>query len=136
MFKRSISLFLFFSLPLGACDNAGPSFQGGDGVTRTVQGATFTLRRRENVVEAIRTSPEWLPKFPDVARKAASAAHQETGCLSAWVTGDESMLWIGLSCDGRPAPKRPIARNELFCDIEDLYQRGDALEGYMVCSEV
>lgn len=123
----------FLILLLGACDAAGPGFRGIPGIEREYDGSKFTLRRNGDVVEAIRTSPEWLPKFPDVSAKAAHLAHMETGCDPVWVDGDESMMRVGLKCEGRKAPKRPRKRRSIFCEIGDLWRSGESISGYMTC---
>lgn len=119
---------------LGACVSAGPAFNSSTKIERRVEGSTFSLRRQGNIVEATRLSPEFLPKFEEVARKAAFAAQAETGCAAKWVDGDPALLRIGMSCNGERAPKKPRRRQSLYCDIEDLYARGDSFAGHMICS--
>lgn len=128
---RSWLVFLLFVL--GACDTAGPGFNSSTKVERSVEGVKFVLRRQGNIVEAIRVSPEFLPNIKEVARKAAIGAQLETGCAAKWVDGDPAVLRIGLSCNGGRPPKKPTRRQSLYCDIEDLYQRGDSYAGHMIC---
>lgn len=116
-------------LGLAACDAAGPGFYGADKRVREVEGSTFTLRIQGPLVEAIRTNPEWLPRFEDVARKAGIAAQMETGCRADWVEGDPAMMWIGLSCNGKPAPKRPKRPRTIHCNIA----ASDSLGGTLTC---
>ncbi len=104
---------------LAACDGASPAFRDAHKVTTVVEGSRFTLRVRDNMVEAIRTSPEMLPRYDEVARKAAFAAERETGCKVAWAEGDPAMLLMGMSCNGAPPPPKPRRREMLFCDIVD-----------------
>lgn len=78
-------------------------------------------------------SPEFLPQFEDVARKAAIAAQIETECVAKWVVGDASLVRIGLSCNGARAPEKPRQRHSTYCEVEDLYARGDSFAGHMVC---
>ncbi|WGW04244.1 hypothetical protein [Tropicibacter oceani] len=120
-------------LPLMACDTAGPGFRGVDAREVTYEGSRFTLRLRENMAEVIRTSPEMLPRFENVARRAAIATQIETGCHAAWVEGDPAMMLIGLSCDGERPPKRPKRPRMLYCDLIDLQGRGGLLQGSMTC---
>jgi hypothetical protein len=108
---------MFFFLGLACCDTAGPGFYGAEKVIKEVEGSRFTLRFQGDLVEAIRTSPEMLPKFEQVARKAGIAAQIESDCRAAWVEGDPSMMWIGLSCDGRETPKMPRRPRTMFCDL-------------------
>lgn len=116
------------ALFLAACDTAGPGFRGLDQTHVDYEGSRFTLRRQGDVVEAIRTNPEMLPKFETVARKAGIATQIETGCTAAWVVGDPSMMWIGLSCEGAKAPPIPRKTRVIFCDLSDLTPRGGSLE--------
>lgn len=111
-------------LGLVGCASAGPGFYGAEKHTREVEGSRFILRFRGPLVEATRTSPEWMPRFADVARKAGIAAQIETGCRAKWVEGDPAMMWIGLSCDGKPAPKLPRRPRTLKCAIDEPTRRG------------
>ncbi|MBP0482360.1 hypothetical protein [Sagittula salina] len=115
---RLVPLLALF-LVLAACDMAGPGFSGAPKVMREVEGTRFTLRRRGDVVEAIRTSSEVLPRFPEVARKAGIAAQKETGCRALWIMGDPAMMWVGLACAGRSAPGMPKRPHTLFCEVYD-----------------
>lgn len=124
---------LFLILVLGACDDAGPGFRTTPKVEREVDGSRFSLRQNGNIVEAIRISPEFFPQFDQVAGRAAMAVKLETGCVPKWVDGDESLLRVGVSCNGERAPKKPRRRQSLHCDIEDLYARGDSFAGHMTC---
>ena len=124
---RILSVFLII-LGLAACDTAGPGFRGTDKIVREYDGSRFTMRRKGDVIEAIRTNPEMLPRFQPVARKAGIAAQIETGCKAAWVVGDPSMMWIGLSCNGAKAPRKPRKSKMFFCDLYDVTSRGGTLE--------
>lgn len=109
-------------LGLAACDTAGPGFSRSEKIVREFEGSRFTLRRSGDVVEAIRTSTEWLPRFQPVARRAGVLAWMETGCIPEWVMGDPAMMWVGLSCEGRAAPKMPKRPQTLSCTVEDAGQ--------------
>lgn len=128
-------ILLLFLTVLMSCDSAGPGFRNAPKIEREVAGSRFTLRFAGDLVEAIRTSPEWLPRFDQVAYKAALVVEAERpGCKAAWVEGDPSMMWLGLSCNGAKAPARPKRRKTIYCDLYDLYQRGETLEGGLECS--
>jgi hypothetical protein len=119
---------------LAGCDAAGPGFRGAEAVTREVAGSRFTLRFRGDLVEAVRTSPEWLPDFAVIARRAAFLAEAErAGCKTAWVEGDPAMLLLGLSCDGRKPPKRPDRRGMRVCELFEIRTRGAVYEGSLSC---
>ncbi|ASP20180.1 hypothetical protein ANTHELSMS3_01483 [Antarctobacter heliothermus] len=120
-------------LGLAACDAARPGFYGAETQVQEVEGSRFTLRFQGNLVEATRTSPEWLPRFEDVTRKAGIAAQIQSGCRADWVEGDPAMMWIGLSCDGRPAPKRPRRSKTIYSDIDGLSQRAGTHAGALTC---
>ena len=126
---------IFSMLVLAACDMAGPGFRGLDKVERACEGSRFTMRFRGDMVEAIRTSPEMLPRFEAVARKAGLLAQVETGCRAAWVEGDPAMMLIGLSCDGKKPPKKPKRRKMLYCDILHLQGRDGLYAGQMECGK-
>ncbi|WP_139168476.1 hypothetical protein [Mameliella alba] len=106
-------------LGLVGCASAGPGFYGAEKHMRSVEGSRFSLRFRGPLVEATRTSPEWLPRFEEIARKAGIAAQIETGCRAKWVEGDPAMMWIGLSCDGKPAPQMPRRPRTIQCAIDE-----------------
>jgi hypothetical protein len=120
-------------LGLAACDMAGPGFHGAPKLVREVEGSRFTLRFQGDLVEAIRTSPEMLPRFDAVARKAGIAAQMESGCTASWVEGDPSMMWIGLSCDGKAAPKMPRRPRTLFCDLTVVSPESGNLPASVAC---
>jgi hypothetical protein len=113
---------MILALGLAACDTAGPGFLGVPKRIDTVDGSSFTLRRRGDLVEAIRTSPESLPRFQNIAPRAGVAAQRWTGCRAVWVMGDPSMMWIGLSCDGRAAPKMSRRPQTFYCDLHEAGQ--------------
>lgn len=104
-------------LGLAACDAAGPGFSGAEKAIREQDGARFTLRRRGDLVEAIRTNPEVLPRFQAVAPKAGIAAQLWTGCRAEWVMGDPAMMVVGMACDGRTPPKLPKRRHTMYCEL-------------------
>ncbi len=122
--------FMVLLTGLTACDAAGPGFRGVPKVEREVEGSRFTLRRTGNVVEAIRTNPEVLPRFQPIARKAGIAAQLETGCNAEWVVGDPSQMRVGLSCDGGKPPPKPKGNRLIVCD---LYKSGQGT-GSLDCS--
>ncbi|WP_231582007.1 hypothetical protein [Puniceibacterium sp. IMCC21224] len=88
--------------------------------TMVVEDSAFVLRINGPLVEATRTNPEFLPKFPQVARKAGLAAHRATGCTPRWIRGDPAMMIVGLSCDGARPPPKPKRRVSFYCDVLDI----------------
>lgn len=130
-----VSFALFCLAVLVACDGAGPGYRGQEKTVIEVEGSRFTLRRRGDVVEAIRTNPEWLPNLAQVGPKAAFAAEQMTGCVPVWLQGDPAMMWVGLSCEGRPAPPMPKRRKVLDCDLTNFHSRGGLGTGSLNCVE-
>lgn len=115
---RYVTLILLFLA--AACDMAGPGFRGVPPATREVEGSQFTIRVKDRVAEVIRTNPEFLPRFETISTKAQKAVYLETGCIPDWVTGDPAMMRMGLSCNGKAAPKQPRSRS-IACEIFDAH---------------
>lgn len=118
-----IALCLLF---LAACNTAGPGFRGVPAQTVTVEGSRFLLRINGPLAEATRTSPEFLPKFADVARKAGLATYRATGCEPRWIRGDPAMMIVGSSCNGAKPPPKPKRRVSFSCDVLDDWRSGNA----------
>jgi hypothetical protein len=132
---RIVLLMACATLALAACDSAGPGFRGAEAVSREQDGSRFTLRFRGPLVEAVRTSPEWLPRFDAIARRAALAAQAERpGCTVAWVQGDPAMMVMGLGCGDAPAPKVPKRSRVLLCELVDWRTVGDWTSGALDCA--
>lgn len=113
--------FAFLSLCiLMACNTGGPGFRGVPAVTRSVDDSTFLIRVARPMAEATRTSPEMLPRFGVVARRAAQAVEQESGCSVAWIQGDPAMMVLGLSCDGAKPPRKPKRKARFSCDATNV----------------
>ncbi|MGR3495179.1 hypothetical protein [Citreimonas sp.] len=131
------ALLVLLLLTLAACDAAGPGFRGAEAVSRDYDGSRFTLRFNGPLAEAIRTSPEWLPKFDVIARRAALAAQAERpGCTVAWVQGDPAMMVMGLACGDAPAPKIPQRSRVLLCELVDWRTVGDWTTGALDCARL
>ncbi|MFW2544207.1 hypothetical protein ACN2XU_16350 [Primorskyibacter sp. 2E107] len=128
-------IFLTVFLLTSACAMGGPGFRGVEAIKTEYGGSKFTLRIRDNLVEATRTNPEMLPRFETVARKAGIAAQIQTGCRAAWVEGDPTMMLIGLSCNGETPPKKPKRRHMLYCDIDALQGRDGVYSGSLECGK-
>ncbi|MCE0505987.1 hypothetical protein LR948_11510 [Roseivivax sp. GX 12232] len=116
-----------------SCNSGGPGFSGLPAETVTQDGSRFLLRRDGPLLEAQRVSPEWLPRFQPVARKAGTAAERRTGCRVAWVTGDQAMMLLGLACPGGPDPPPPPRNRYWSC--EALTQSRD-LGGGLTASDI
>ena len=111
------ALLLLFCLALGACTAGGPGFAGRPAMWLSEGGSDFVVRRNGAVAEAIRTDFDPLPRWPLVSDRAARAVEDWTGCTAAWATGDVTLLRIGLSCGGAPAPPRPAPPLLLDCAV-------------------
>lgn len=120
-------------LCLAACNTAGPGFRGIPPVEQTYDGSRFLLRQNGPLVEVIRTSPEVLPKFRDVARKASLLLQDRTGCIAAWVVGDPAMMVVGLSCDGAKPPRKPKRKVSFSCDADDIYRTQTRIDLSLNC---
>ncbi|SIS84479.1 hypothetical protein SAMN05421759_104249 [Roseivivax lentus] len=110
------ALIVLFCLLLGACNTGGPGFAriAPDRVTQ--DGSTFLFRRNGPLIEAERISPEFLPRFQPVARKAGLAAQTRTGCPVVWIMGDQAMMVLALDCPGGPKPPKMPRSVHWRCD--------------------
>lgn len=129
-----LALLLVLAL-IAACNTPGRGFGGIAAVRAEAGGAVFDLRRQGDLVEAIRVSKHPLPRFDWVAQRAALAVHQRTGCLPKWARGDPSMMVLGLSCNGAPAPPIPKGPRVLICDVTGYRVPGTGMaEGTAFCA--
>ncbi|QFS81397.1 hypothetical protein FIU97_00940 [Roseivivax sp. THAF40] len=97
---------LLLALALSACNTGGPGFSRIAAERVTQSGSTFLFRRNGPLIEAQRVSPEMLPRFQPVARKAGIAAQARTGCPVRWIVGDQAMMIMALDCPGGPKPPK------------------------------
>ncbi|KIT17466.1 hypothetical protein jaqu_06540 [Jannaschia aquimarina] len=92
-------VFLAFA-GLAACGSPHPL----DGLDRTgtarVEGRDYRVNWNVSTAQVTRMTPEWRPAFASVARGAAIAAEQVTGCkvVPSSVSGDIAMLNMALDC--------------------------------------
>ena len=107
-------------LALAACNSGGPGFRGLPAQRVEVEGSRFLLRVKGGMVEATRISMEVPARFGPISERAQKAAFLQTGCEPDWVIGDPSVLLMGLSCGGAPAPKQP-RRGRISCAIFSGY---------------
>ncbi|EIE50191.1 putative lipoprotein [Citreicella sp. 357] len=115
--KHALLMPLFF---LAACNMGGAGFYGVAPAKRDVEGSSFVIRVKNDMAEAIRTSPEFPARYGPIAARAQKAVFLETGCKPAWVSGDPAVMVMGLSCNGKPAPPEP-RRKTVSCDIMGSY---------------
>ncbi|WP_299566363.1 hypothetical protein [uncultured Sulfitobacter sp.] len=102
----SLALCLFTA----ACNTAGPDFRGLPATTVTVDGSTFDVRVRDELAEAIRTTPEYAPRFGPIRARAARAMAMVSGCEVREVRGDQAQATGILDCGKnrrRPAGGAP-----------------------------
>lgn len=100
------------------CNAADPGFSRVAPQLAATSDHRFLMRRAGSLVEVTRLSPEWRPRFADIARQAALAARTETGCAVAWARGDPAVLILGLACPGTPVPEKPRGATELLCQTQ------------------
>ena len=87
-------------LPLAACNTASPGFMGIEAETVTVEGSTFDVRRKDDVVELLRTSREFAPTLQSVVPQAAQAVILVTGCTpraGTW-SGEQTLMRVRVDC--------------------------------------
>lgn len=97
------------------CNTAGAGFWGTTPHLAGTPDNRFLMRRAGSLVEVTRLSPEWRPRFAEIAHQAAAAVRAETGCAVAWIRGDPAMMILGLACPGAPVPARPKGATEILC---------------------
>ena len=117
---RAISLCLFFLI--GACNTAGPHFRGLPATTLTIEGSTFDVRVRGDLAEAIRTNPEYAPRFGPIRDRARRAMELVSGCDVKEVRGDQAQATGILDCGaGGPSVDRLKPQGEYACRTIDRY---------------
>ena len=89
---------LLLPICLAACDSPSLAFTGAPAARVSVGGSEFTVRRRGDQVEAVRTSREVLPSRSGTEAKARRAIEIATGCGVKEIGGDVSMQLARLDC--------------------------------------
>lgn len=114
---------LFFAVScLAACNTAGPHFRGLPATTVTLDGSTFEIRVNGRLAEAIRTNPEYAPRFGPIQTRAQEAMELVSGCRVKEVRGDQAQATGILDCGkGGPAPDRLKRQGEYDCLTLDSY---------------
>ncbi|WP_420861483.1 hypothetical protein [Algirhabdus cladophorae] len=108
---------LFLVLALGACDTGGLGFMNAPAQQVTIDGSDFTVRRRENTVEVLRTNSEWAFARKGMAQKMVAAIEATTGCAVAKgsLQGDQVMARARLACSKELTYAAPSAARDLDC---------------------
>jgi hypothetical protein len=93
-------LVLLAALALAACDSPSPAMMGQDAVRVTVDGAEFSVRRRGNRAEAIRTNMMTFPSIGAIVHRAEQAIEEATGCdvVTDSLRGDQAVMRADLVC--------------------------------------
>lgn len=89
---------LFLPLCLAACDSPSLAFAGAPATRVSVGGSDFSVRRRGDRAEAIRTSREAFPSRSGTQAKARRAIGIATGCRIKEIGGDASIQLARLDC--------------------------------------
>lgn len=117
-----LSPLLFAVSCLAACNTAGPHFRGLPATTVTLDGSTFEIRVNGRLAEAIRTNPEYAPRFGPIQTRAQEAMELVSGCRVKEVRGDQAQATGILDCgQGGPAPDRLKRQGEYDCLTLDSY---------------
>jgi hypothetical protein len=98
MYIRQGALMLI--LLLGACNTGSPGFMGVTPETVTVGPSTFDVRRKDDVVEVVRTNPEAVYSLTAIIPRAQEAVISVTGCTprpGTW-SGDQVMARVQVTC--------------------------------------
>ena len=114
------SLILLF---LAACHAPGPHFKGVPSTRVTVAGATFDVRVKGTLAEAIRTNVQYAPRLGRLADAGRRAVVEVTGCEVTKITGDQAHLLAELDCGESAArrPDGPLVSDEAECLTLDSY---------------
>lgn len=100
MFKFNALVGIAFMLT--ACDSPSPQFMSAETSTykTTVDGSTFSVHRRENMVEVYRTSFEALPRQAVILARSLIAIEQVTGCrvVEGSMSGDQAIQQAEITC--------------------------------------
>ena len=89
---------LILPICLAACDSPSLAFIGASTERVSVGGSEFTVRRRGERAEAVRTSREILPSRSGTQAKARQAIEIATGCGVKEIGGDVSIQLARLDC--------------------------------------
>ena len=117
-------LLVVFAGFLASCDSPSVAFMGAQKTVVTIEGSTFSVHRREDLVEVYRTSFEMLPSLPRVLRNAELAIVQATGCKvrSGSLQGDQALIKARLNCGAEAAVAPAIPENLHYqCDVIDTW---------------
>lgn len=90
----------FLILLLAACNTGSPAFFGVTAQTVTVGPSTFEVRRKDDKVELVRTSPEKVFSLAGIVPRATEAVFLATGCeprAGTW-TGDHAVSRVHIDC--------------------------------------
>ena len=113
---------LVFVLLLAACNTPGAHFRGLPKTTVTIDGSTFDVRVNGRLAEALRTNPEYAPRFGPIRDRAKWAMELVSGCIVKKVGGDQSLATGILDCgDGGPPLHRMTPAEDLACFTADSY---------------
>lgn len=116
------ALFCLALSGLVACNTAGPHFRGLPATTVTVDGSTFDVRVNGKLAEAIRTNPQYAPRFGPIRARARLAMAQVSGCTVTEVRGDQAVATGILDCGaGGPRIDRLRPQGEYECFTLDSY---------------
>lgn len=90
---------ILLALALAACDSPGPDFAGLPGTRVTVDGSTFSVRRKGNTAQAIRLNME---RRAGVMARGFTAIERATGCQvrPGTLSGDPAVIYAELTCTG------------------------------------
>jgi len=85
---------------LAACNSPHPAFMGVQAQEVEVQGSTFQVRIKGDMVEVIRTNFEYVPKIGEIFPKAAAAIEIVSGCsvVPNSMKGDPALMIAKLNC--------------------------------------
>jgi hypothetical protein len=115
---RLISLSVV-SLFLAACHAGSPYFSGISAKRVQIEGMVFEVRVRSDLAEANRISPQFVPRFHEIAVQAARAMRVASGCDVIEVRGDAAQIVGVLACNPDRSTHVPTGAEFYDCVVID-----------------
>ena len=85
---------------LAGCSGATTEFVGSTGISIELNGSSYTVYRKDDQVEVVRTGFVWKPNIMSVADESVYAIEEVTGCRVAdsSLIGDAAVQRARISC--------------------------------------
>ncbi len=118
---RLVCVAMSLCVGLAGCNAPGAYFHNVPPTRVMIEGATFDVRYRNRLAEANRIDARIVPRFDDVALKAARAMRVVSGCDVAEVRGDAAQITGVLLCDAGQVQRPPTGTELYDCVVIDRW---------------